>query len=232
MESKIDFSNYLFHPSQIGKLMTEPRSKGEQWSETAKSYLVELWVTQKYGRTKEFSNKYMEKGTLEEETSIDLYSLAKKKYFEKNRETLSNKFFIGTPDIIQPDYIVDIKSSWSIFTFYETMIKAMNKDYIYQLNAYMDITGCKEAKLVYCLVNTPFHLIEDEKKKTYWKIGAIDAEHDERYLKACEQIDKNNIFDDIPIEERYIEYTIERDDELIKAMHNKILNARIYLNQL
>jgi hypothetical protein len=231
------FDKHLFHPSQIGNLMTESRTK-EQWGETAKGYLLECWIEKTYGRRKDISNKYMEKGTLAEEDSIDLYSLAKKQYFEKNKDRIANEFFIGTPDlytgksITEADMVIDLKTSWDIFTFYSVMLKPINKLYYYQLQAYMDLTGAKEARLVYCLVNTPIHLVEDEKKKTMWKMGIIDPDTDEAYLEACRRIELNAYYDDIPEEDRYIDFIIERNDTDIERMHNRIIEARNFLNQL
>jgi len=233
----LTFDNYKFHPSQLGLIMTESRTK-EPFGETAKQHLIECWINEKYGRYKDFSNKYLEKGTLAEEDSIDLYSIVKKKYFEKNKELISNDYFIGTPDlyegesIYKADLIIDLKTSWDIFTFYSNIVKSLDKRYYWQLQAYMDMTGAKTAKLVYCLVNTPVKLIEDEKKKLSWKLGVIDTETDEAFIKGCQHIDINSIFDDIPIEERYIEFTIERNQEDIDKAHKRVIECRNFLNQI
>ena len=50
-----------FRASQLGKLMTDARTK-TGLSETCKSALLEVYVQQKYKRYKEISNKYIEKG--------------------------------------------------------------------------------------------------------------------------------------------------------------------------
>jgi hypothetical protein len=233
---ELNFDNYLFHPSQMGRLMTDSRTK-EQWGETAKEYLLECYVSHKYHRTKDFTNKYLEKGTLAEEDSIDLYSLVNKKFYAKNMDIIKNDFFIGTPDLYEGEgiyeakVIIDLKTSWDIFTFFSSGFKKLNKNYIYQLQAYMDMTGASKAKLAYCLVNTPQHLIEDEKKKAFWRLGVIDSENDDRFQKACEVIEANGKYDDIPMEERIIEYSFERNQELIDLMHERIIEARKYLNQ-
>ncbi len=49
------FSDYKFHPSSLGLLMTESRTK-DQWGETAKSYMLECYVERKYGRVKDITN--------------------------------------------------------------------------------------------------------------------------------------------------------------------------------
>lgn len=228
----MNFNDYKFHPSSLGKIMTGSRNKGEIFGETAKAHLIECYINHVYGRYNELTNKYIEKGTEVEEDSLDLYSYVKDKMFVKNKEVFTNESFIGTPDIIDGDTVIDIKSSWNIFTFYSNFAKALNKDYVWQLQAYMDLLHLDKAKLVYCLVNTPLKLIEDEKKKLMWRMGVIDTDTDENYLKACEEIDKNCIYDDIPMEKRYIEITIDRDQELIDSAHERVKLCREFLNQL
>ena len=229
------FDNYLFHPSQLGLIMTESRTK-DLFGETCKKHLMECWVNMKYGRTRNFSTKFMEKGTLAEEDSIDLYSIVKGKYFEKNKEQISNAYFVGMPDLFEGDgilkatKIIDIKTSWDIFTFYETLIKGINKIYYWQLQAYMDLTGATTASLAYCLVNTPFKLLEDEKRKMMWKMGVIDEEADEAYQMACAEIEKNGIFDDIPHKDRLIEFVIERNQDDIDKAHQRVIDCRAFLN--
>ena len=173
-----------------------------------------------------------------EEDSIDLYSLVKKKMFVKNDELLQNDFFIGTPDLFEGNsikeatLIIDLKTSWDIFTFFSSMHKPVDKKYFWQLQAYMDLTGANVSKLVYCLVNTPLKLIEDEKKKTMWKMGVIDETADELYQQACIEIEKNAIYDDIPKEKRYIEFAIERDQDSIDEAHERVELCREFLNEL
>jgi hypothetical protein len=231
------FNDFKFHPSQLGKIMTESRTK-DAWGETAKSHLLECYINKKYGRYKDLTNKYLEKGTMAEEDSIDLYSIVKKQFFAKNVDKIQNDYFIGTPDlyigdsITQAELVIDLKTSWDIFTFYATMHKPLNKDYYWQLQAYMDLTGAKSARLVYCLVNTPYKLIEDEKKKAYWRMGVIDEETDEAYKAVCDSIDKNCIYDDIPMEDRYIDFIVERNQDDIDKAKQKVLQAREFLNNL
>jgi len=231
------FNDYKFHPSSLGLIMTESRTK-DPFGETAKSHLLECYISHVYGRSKDITNKYIEKGLMAEEDSIDLYSLVKKKMFLKNEETLQNDFFIGTPDLYEgksiaaATLIIDLKTSWDIFTFFSSMHKPVDKKYFWQLQAYMDLTGAETSKLVYCLVNTPFKLIEDEKKKTMWKMGVIDPDVDELYQTACNEIEKNAIYDDIDPTKRYIEFAIPRDQDKIDQAHERVELCREFLNEL
>lgn len=76
--------NILFHASSSGNLMVEPREKAAKergdLSETTKKFLIEVFVENKYGREKEISNKYIEKGLKVEQDAITLYSRHTKKW--------------------------------------------------------------------------------------------------------------------------------------------------------
>ena len=247
----------LFRCSGLGHLMTEAKSKTETLSEGTKTHLMDVYIREKYQRQSEISNKYVQKGNEVEEDSITLYSLLKKIYFKKNEDTLKNSFIAGTPDlyigetITNADKIIDIKSSWDIYTFFRVLTKSVNSLYWWQLQGYMALSGAKEATLAYCLVNTPASMLNDEKIKLKWRMNVID-ERDTEYVEKCQLIERNGIFDmdlfekqnpgfdlhttkwsyDIPREERLIEFHFERDDEKIKMLYSRIKDCRIYLNNL
>lgn len=237
----MDFSKQLFRASGIGHLMTEPRSKAAreagELSETAKTHLVDIFVSERYGRNTDIHNKYVEKGLAVEEDSITLYSRVKKQFFKKNEEHLSNDYIKGTPDLFMGDdirsasVVIDIKSSWDIYTFTRAKVSEINSGYWWQLQAYMALTGAKVAKLAYCLVNTPETLIIDEQRKLFYRMGAVTMENPD-YIAACEELEKAMTFDDIPMEERVHEFSIERDDAAIDAMYSKVLKARAELAKI
>lgn len=191
---------------------------------------MECWINLKYGRYKGIENKYIEKGNLVEEDSITLYSRVCKKMFVKNDEYFGNEFIVGTPDIIDGKTVIDIKSCWSIHTFFSVLHKPMDKDYLWQINGYKAIIPCDHGKLVYTLVNTPDVLVEQEKSKLRYKMGLIDPEANEVYMKAAENIDKNSYFDDIPIEERYIEFAVPEMN--IQEVYERVTECREFLNKL
>ena len=58
--------------SQIGRIMSSPRSKAEKLSQTTKSYILELAIAEKYGIVKEFWSRYTDKGNEVEEEAIAL----------------------------------------------------------------------------------------------------------------------------------------------------------------
>ena len=90
----MEANKILFRCSQLGKLMTEPRSKTETLSETTKKYLAEVYASVKYGRKKDIVNKYIQKGLMVEEDAITLISRLNKKMYLKNGTHLKNDFII------------------------------------------------------------------------------------------------------------------------------------------
>jgi hypothetical protein len=210
--------------------MTESRSKSEVLSETCKSRLLQLFIEKKYDREKDISNKFLEKGTLVEEDAITLLSVVNGKFFKKNEENLKNDFISGTPDIILEDKIIDIKSSWDIFTFFNAKKDALNKAYYWQLQGYMALTGCKEAELVYCLVDTPQHILDSEKRSLAYKLG-VGSEDDPKFKYLFDNIDKNGTFSDILIEEKIFIQKIQKNDADIEKIYQKIELCRDFLKK-
>lgn len=230
MESNtINIDNILFRCSSLGYIMTEPRSKSEVLSETCKIHLVDKFVSVKYGRETDIVSKYTTKGLMVEEDSLTLYSRFKKRMFTKNEATLMNDFISGTPDVIKEN-VIDIKSSWDIFTFFRTKQKDINKLYYWQMQGYMALTGAKSATLAYCLTDTPEQLINDEKRKLLWKMGVI-SEDDAMYQEAATKLEATLTYNDIPLSERIIEIVIDRNEEDIQKIYDRVVICRDYMDK-
>lgn len=214
--------------SQVGKLMTSPRSKSEVLSKTAKTYIQELWLEKKYGIRKEINSRYLDKGNQVEDDSIILFETVYGfDFLYKNTEYFSNDFVTGTPDIITDEYVIDVKSSWSgeTFPWFETEIP--NKDYYYQLQAYMWLTNKKSAILAYCLVDTPEDIVLDEIRRTSWAKKELEiSEETENDVRAQHE------FSHIPQEERVKTFEFAYDENVIEEMKVKIEHARAYFDSL
>lgn len=226
--------------SSLGYIMTDPREKAKkesgELSETCKGHLSDIMVRAKYGRQTDVQNRYTIKGNQVEEDSITLYSRVTKKFYRKNDRQISNGYISGTPDIYQgksieeATHIIDIKSSWDIFTFFRNHEAKLNQQYFYQLQGYMWLTGAESSTLAYCLVNTPDALIEDEKRRLFYKMNVATVDN-EQYQQACDEIEKNMRYDDIPLSERVIEIEVQRDNEVIKQIEQKVIACRKYMSE-
>ena len=216
--------------SAIGKIMTSPKSKGEALSQTTKSYLQELAITEVYGIRKEFSSRYTDKGNEVEELSISLCNdVLETGFLYKNEEHFTNDWITGTPDVNTNEILLDVKSSWDAFTFFEKVLDddLKNKDYFYQLQGYMWLTGKTEALLCYCLIDTPLQIVEDEIRREHWKQSLIEESLD---LRAFVQ--SKHTFAHIPKEKRLKTFKIAKDDVVIEAIKTRITECREYYDKL
>lgn len=214
--------------SAIGKIMTNARSKSEVLSKTCKSYLEELALEEIYGIRKEFSSRYTDKGNEVERESIDLaQDVLDMGFMYKNTEFFENDFLTGTPDVNTDTCLLDVKSSYDASTFPFFAEEIPNKDYMYQLQGYMALTGKRKSILAYCLVNTPYDIVEDEIRRAHWKHHLID-ESDE--LRA--EVEAKHVFDHIPMEKRIKSFHIKYDKDIVKAIYDRVKECRVYYDQV
>lgn len=187
----------------------------------------ETWLKSKlYNREKEFSNKYTQKGQIVENNSIDIIAnqLGYGMLF-KNEQYFENDFLTGTPDIITKDVIIDAKSSWDVFTFpfFDT---EPDKNYWWQGQGYMNLTGRRKFKVCYVLTDTPEHLIEKEMRSYAWRTG---YEYDE--LNYGEWY-KKMTYADIDESLRIKAFSFDYDEKAIEGVNVRVLECREYINSL
>ena len=105
------------HATDCHKLMTNPQKKGEELSETTKTWLKEKAVEEVLGLRKTVTTKPILKGILCEQNSIELYNTVMQSNYQKNETTKERNGFCGTPDLIGKEGIIEIKTSWDATTF-------------------------------------------------------------------------------------------------------------------
>ena len=203
--------------SAIGQIMTNSRTKG-QLSKTAQSY-VDTWIKEQiYKRRKVITTKYMDKGNMVENESISFAGRVLNSDITKNEQRYENELLIGTPDVITEDYVIDVKNSWDCFTFPLFYENVPNKDYFYQAQGYMALTGLSHYKLIYTLLDTPDSLIEREFKY------ASELHYD--------TFAKDYRYSEIDEAYRIRIFEIERDDDVIDAINGRVIECREYINNL
>ncbi len=292
--STLNFDNYLFRCSSLGKLMVgvkpsltpnqetemlrllenqkvgkitekqtitlgqllEKKHAPETLSTTTQNYLKEIHKEILFKRSNELRSKYLDKGIQVEEKSLTLYSNVSENLLLKNKQRFNNKYFTGEPDNIK-NIIRDIKSSWdySTFPFYDD--KITNSDYEFQLLGYMNLTGLKKAELIYCLVDTPDKIINDELRRLDWKENIMDNEGNIRLnsiplvveliqskiytSKGLEMYCESNPaiklewfdnFREVPEFLRVKVFKLEYDEFKVKKLYSQIEKSREFLNEL
>ena len=204
-----------FRCSGLGKLMTSPRSKGEVLSETAKTFIEDVFREKEYGIYKDISSRYTDKGIQMEDEAIQLAGnvLGWELNVNKNEERLKNEWITGIPDINTETLLADIKCSWSgsTFPFFDTELP--NKDYFWQLQGYMMLTGHLQAELVYCLMNTPQQIVEDEVRRMHWKLNLLEESLDVREAVQC-QHNFDHLSDNLRIKRFIVEGSIDAENRI------------------
>lgn len=235
----MDFQKTLIRSSSVGYLMTEPVTKADKeagiLSKTAKSHLIEIYIREKYGRRKDVQTKQMRKGVEVENDAIELLAQSLGRPLSKNTERFSNEFITGHPDVLDLTEaglkVWDVKSSYDLFTFLGNISDKLNSQYYWQLQSYMWLTGATESCIAYCLINTPFGIIEQEKKSLLYKMNVISEESPEYVLEAA-KLELNMMFDDIDQKERLLLFPVHRNDEDIELIKDKVTKARIFLESI
>lgn len=180
------------------------KRENKELPQTLKSYCEEWLKSKLYGHEKEIKSKYLEKGKLLEDEAIRLYSQFKGGVFLlKNDERFENDYFTGEPDVDDDETIYDFKNSWDAFTFplFET---SADPDHIAQVNVYMNLTGRRKGKVVYCLQNTP------------------DT------MPYVQQFDYSGV--DIGL--RIKEFDVEYNESVIEELKSRVVLCRSYISGL
>lgn len=201
----------LIRCSSLPKIMTDPRSKSETLSETAKSYLKQLAKEDYFGYSNELDNKYLTKGKQCENESIDLLNLVMFTNYSKNDQRLTNEWLTGEADIVSENEIIDIKTSWSLDTFPAIPEDINPKDYEMQLRGYMMLYNKQKASVCYCMVDTPEEL-------RAWENPQL---HEVSHIAPEKRITMLSFERDLEIEKKII----QRCEEALKFYSN-------YINQL
>ncbi len=207
--------------------MTNARSKSETLSKTCISYLDEWVKEQVYNRKKEVTTKYMEKGLKVEDDSLDF--LGKELglgMLLKNDKQYSNDFMQGTPDVCLNSLIIDVKNSWNPFTFPLFESDVPNKDYYWQGQVYMNLTGADKFKLVYCLMDAPGDLIEKEANSFCYKEGLIMTE------SILSEYTKKMTYPDVDNKLKIKVFNIDKNQEDIDKIEERVKECQTYIDSL
>lgn len=227
------------HCSGIAAIMTQPRAvkakEAGELSETAKKAVLQRWIEDNFDKHKEFSNKYTEKGNHCEERGITafdhyvqkqvrqgLWKFTDPVVLSKNEKVYYGDHFVGTPDIVEPDFLADIKCPYSL----ENFILATADDYEEQLQGYMHLTGVHKALLVYCLLDAPEWIIEWETRTLQRKANPDMAD------EIAEAVRRNMTFDNVPNDKKVKIFEIEYKPELIKGYQEKVVKCQTYYNTI
>ena len=205
-------------------------------SETCKKYLLSRYAPLKYntvGISVFQKRPCIQKGIDLEKSGIELVSKVTKVKYTRPNDYSQNEYLVGLCDAISSDgnTILEIKTSWSAASFMEARrLDKLSPTHFSQMQGYLNLYGVDKGLVCFTLINTPPHLIEQEIENLERKymMGEIQPERYEEELIKLE-----NLFDfrNIPKSKRIITFEVERSDEYMESLINKIKMCREFLNE-
>jgi hypothetical protein len=200
------------------------RDSDFRFGATAMSYIRDVWLRNEYGYVEPVVSDSILKGFMCEDDSIGVLTRQVGDEFRfKQDETWENDYFIGTPDIVGDFWVEDVKTSWSLKTFME--VGKPDPLYVAQGQVYMDLTGRSKFRLAYCLVDTPFEMVEEQKKRFFFKFNC--DEQNPYYQEAIAKVDAmHNASKLVPEEQRIKVFEFGRDDDYLDTLRTRVEQAR------
>jgi len=168
-------------------------------------------------------NKYTQKGLEAEDEAIELLSDKFGELLLKNEKRIDNEYITGIPDVLEP--LVDNKASWDGRTF-PLFEKNLDKRYWWQMQGYLFLTGKKQGFVCYTLINTPHSLIEYHARNKCKENG--EEYSDEIFNKYKKEMS----FDHLPSSLRIKTFVVDRDENAINKIKERVKMAREYGNKL
>ena len=212
--------------AELDELIAKRDSEFE-FGATAKNYIRDCWLRNTYGYDEPVVTNEILKGLICEDESIDLLSRVVPGAFRyKNQETFADDHFTGTPDIIlDGEWIEDVKTSWSLRTFFETT--RPDPMYYTQGQVYLALTGRRRFRVAHILVPTPDEIVEEEVKRFYFKFNC--DEENPHYIQAAEKTRKMHAAVHlVPEAQRVKCFDFYRDDRHIDTLRSRVETARKY----
>ncbi len=225
MNTKWQF--YIFRCHRLGDIMGKP--KGDNLvTDTAKSYLYEVYDQEMYGIKEVLTTKEIRKGLECEQDSIDLTNAVHGTFFCKNTERRKNKWIQGEADIVAPNIIVDIKTAWNMKTFKKSILTV--NDY-WQMMGYLWLWEKAKGFVARVLVDTPYEMIADAKRQLSWQLDMIDDTHPD-YIVMEKQLERNMTFSHIAPHKRVKAFQVDYFEDKIEFMKERIEAARLFLQAI
>ena len=223
-------------------------------SKGAKSYLRKLRREIKFGRRQELKSKYLEKGIELEEEAITFLSLYHGEYFTNNTDRVFDDFFQGEVDVLEG---YDTKCVWSMNTLPDPEEPIPNI-YEYQNRVYMRLHNAEKwttSSIALSMTDTALADViyregfrwENNEISEWRKVEIIKqwTYEEEDFVKRCstydcipdassemKHIDMFNSFVEIPVYERIVEKTVERDLDIEEKMIEVAIASRVYLQEI
>ena len=204
-------------------------------SETAVKYLIKRYAHERYGSRMAavgLAKATAAKGNALEAEAVEILSRLHKIDYKKPVSCSENDYLLGRCDAycLTNKKVVDVKTAWNINTFMLALYQQIPLLYWFKMQGYLELYDCDYGEICYVLLNTPAHLIEQERDAITKKymFGEVNKE---RYEDELEKLSTMYSYDRIPLKRRVITFSIERDRAILPKIYSKVEMCRQWLNE-
>lgn len=225
---------------ELNSLLDKRDSTPEvSFSGAAQSYLLFLYRVRKYGRQYSMRGEVSDallKGLKKEKSAADLISEAYGINLFRDKKQVKNDYLVGALDIMDgetvelSDKIYEIKNSYDLSTFLRSMNKPLDKRHYLQMQGYLGISGKKYGEICYCLTEHPEEVIQQQKDIIMAEL-CPDGIVSDKFEQYWEFVERKLRYSDIPAKERVFSHLVERDNEVIDKIYERVEDARIWLSE-
>ena len=221
----MDFANYKFRCSYLGNIV----NKSGNITQTTKTYLLELWIKERFNVEKDIASKYFDKGVACESDGRELLqkTFYKNEFVAKNKTRLENDYLQGEYDYYSKtdETVTDIKNAWDIFTFHKAKL---THDYEWQLKGYAMLLGINKCRLFYFLNDMPDFMLCEEERKLFGS-GKFLTTESQDFLQACDELKRKFTYSYLRTEERFKFWHFNANENDFEKIRNSVEQARKYL---
>jgi len=230
-KDEADLAKIEFYRQKREKFLNPPLS------ESAKDYLIERYSSEKYNvrraSTGGVQRPTIQKGVALEQEGVNLLRKVDNINYERPEVKVSNDYMVGLCDILcfSNKKLVDVKTSWNASNFMgNRRDNKLSFQHWCQIQGYLELYDIDFGQVSHVLVNTPPHLVDQEKAILFKKytLGEITREkYEEESAKYLCIFD----FEKIPEHKRVIRFDVPRCKEFIPMVYNKVDMSRVWLNE-
>lgn len=222
--------------SALGLIMTNPRSKSETLSKTAQSYIEELFMELEYGVVFKVSTPATRKGNDVEPDSLAFANkmmslgLTDEELQDNTQIYRHNDYVHGSSDLETNELVIDVKNPFTIKNFPMFCREIPNKHYLDQMQGYLWLSGKQKGAVVYTAMPSPDEIIYDAIRREHWvEMPFWNGDENEAIV---EEVTNAHTFPDVEEENRIRIWEVERSEERIEQIKERIELCRDYYNQL
>jgi len=194
--------------------------------------VVDQWIKEQpefYGRPKEFTSKYTDKGIECEDSAIQFVA-SQYNWGAVKKNTIrfeDDDHIEGTPDVILPKSVDDIKCPWWCFTFPIFDKDLPDRDYEWQGNGYMALTKKPLFGLHYTLMDAPERFIDMQARKEATRLGMEEVEYE-----LFEEVKAKMTYSHLPAKLRLKSYYFHQNLVAELAVRERVEVIRTYIKSL